>query len=78
MECLYCGETHVLVADLCIEAISELAEQLRDTCFVCGDIHKLDEMELCTNCLQFSCVKPECRCQCLCSFERILLSKDRR
>jgi hypothetical protein len=70
MEGLYCGETHVLVADLCIEAISEM----QDTCFVCGDIHKLDELELCNNCLQFSCVKPECTGQCLCSFEHILLS----
>jgi hypothetical protein len=74
MECLYCGETHVLVADLCIAAMREFAEQLPDeNCFVCGDTHKQGEMDMCNKCLQNSCVKPECQGQCLCSFEDTLL-----
>jgi hypothetical protein len=74
MECLYCGETHVLVADLCIETAREFVEQVLEKCFVCGDIHSSVEMDLCLQCLQHSCVKPECQGQCLCSFEHILLS----
>lgn len=74
MDCQYCGEEHVLVDDLCVRALYELSERLRGTCFVCGDEHKIDELELCTDCLQWSCNKPECRGQCLCLFERLLLA----
>jgi hypothetical protein len=72
MDCRYCGEEHVLVDDLCEPALHELAERLRGTCFVCGDQHKIEELELCNICLQWSCDRRECRGQCLCSFEHLL------